>query len=239
MLEMAHGQALVKLRVRLRAHLRAHLRNKGKGAVCHAQRLQQLRIKVAFIGLARDFLDHHAQQAIAHVRIRIAAAGPGAHAQQIAAAVEGGRQRRIRRRVQAERLPEAHVIEAGGMRQQVADAHGVAGLPRVFQRQVRQHLLQRRVEREPVFADQAQDAQRQRHLAHGTHLHARIGLHGYLLGDIAQACRPHAHCAIGQDFAPDGARQAFVLQAGGKLRRQGGTGGMGHRGAQQQGRHRA
>ena len=170
MLEVAHGQA--------RISLRARLRDESKRAVRHAQRLQQLRIEVALIRLARDLLYHHAQQAISHVRIRIAAAGPRTHAQQTASAVKSGGQRRLRRRVQAERLPETHVVEAGRVRQQVADAHGVAGLPRVVQRQLRQHLLHGRVEREPVFADQAQDAQRQRHLAHGAHLHARVGLHG-------------------------------------------------------------
>jgi len=128
--EVAHGQ--------LRVGICALLGAEHESAVAHAKRRQDGLVHVAFVRLPGDGFDHHCQQDVAGIRIRIIAPGARAHAQQAIVRHDVLGQWRRRPRALAEELRQAEVFEAGGMHQQMPHRDGIAGGPRVIDSELRQ-----------------------------------------------------------------------------------------------------
>ena len=117
-----------------------------KAAGRHADRREGALGDELFVRPAGDLLDQVAGDAVAGVGVRHARSGPPADIARVRVAAQHVEQRQIRWIEPVVDLVEVHVVEAGGVLQQVNDPHRMAGLPRVVERHLRGNLSQWRIE---------------------------------------------------------------------------------------------
>jgi len=131
----------------------------------HAQRTKNGLANVLIIRLAGDFLDEIARDAEARIGIRHPGARRPANILRFLEALKDFEKRKIIRVLEVIDFGCLHVVESRSVFEQIEDAHGIAGLPAVFEGDFRSNIFQARLEIDFSFFLELQKCQGDKGLA--------------------------------------------------------------------------
>ena len=112
----------------------------------HAGRLEDALGDAVLESLAGHLLDHMTGNGVAGIRVRHASAGPPPHDARCRIDLQHVLERQLRRVRAGVDLVEVHVVEPGGVLQQMNHAHGIGGVPGVVDPDLRHNPGDGRVE---------------------------------------------------------------------------------------------
>ena len=156
---------------------RADVALQPQGRALHPQRREHLLSQEAFVGKTAHLLDDGGGHGVARLRIGEPAARAPARHPRVGVVGQHLAQRAVLAAVGIEDLVEPHLVEPGGVLQQVRHPDRVGALPAVLHRQLGQQVAHAVFQPQPPRLHQAQNGQGDERLGHRTHPEQRLGRH--------------------------------------------------------------